>query len=493
LKSLRQNKVLGIAIGEHSLMAAEVAMAGERAETRKLGEMAYPAGITPATPGALGKALSQFLKEQGFGAKSAVIGIPARWLVVKPKDVPPADPSTLADLLRLQAEGEFSSELKDLVYDYTADTQAGQVKTVLLIATARKYIDAAQELCEAARLNLLAVTPSVVALGAATARAVADDALVLAVGSGGAELTSQTGGVSSGIRHLRGPGPERSFVAELRRAVSTMPIPSGGTREMVLWGDAGVADDALGNSLGFKVRTGDLPVLGVATANTNGDGQKYAPAVALALSALADNDLPVDFLHSRLAPPKVHRIPRWAYIAALAFVALVAFSVYSYEDLQRQQADLDKAKAQLATQMPTIRDAEQFVQKVSFAQAWRGGNPRYLACLRDITDAIPDDKQTYVTNITVKENSREKTAGSAGSAGSASAGTAAAKGADAITLSGQLYLKTTDQKSAQAVVDRMRRNPAFIEAKPGPTSDVGRGSEVQSSINFTYLPPKLAQ
>ena len=45
----------------------------------------------------------------------------------------------------------------------------------------------------------------------------------------------------------------------------------------------------------------------------------------------------------------------------------------------------------------------------------------------------------------------------------------------------------------QAVVDRMRHDPAFIEAKPGPTSDVGRGGEVQSSINFTYLPPKLAQ
>ena len=486
MKSLRQNKVLGIAIGEHSLMAAEVSTTGERAATRQLAELVYPEGVTTSTPATLGKALSHFLKEHGFTAKSAVIGIPARWLVVKPKEVPPADESTLADLLRLQAEGEFSSELKDLVYDYTADPAAGPVKTVLLIATAHKYVAAAEELCEAARLNLLAVTPSVVALGTATARAVADDALVLTVNSGGAELTSQSGGVSSGIRHLRGPGPERSFVNELRRAVSTMPIPSGGTREMVLWGDAGVADDALGSSLGFKVRSGDLPVLGVATTSTNGDGRKYAPAVALALAALSDDGPAVDFLHSRLAPPKVHRVPRWAYFAALALVVLVGYSIYAFNDLQHQQATLDKTRAQLDSQQATIKEADQFVQKVSFAQAWRGGNPRYLACLRDITAAIPTDNQTYATNITIKENAREKTTASGGSA----TGAPLAKGAEAITLSGQLYLKTTDQKSAQAVVDNLLRNPAFIEAKPGPTSDVGRGSEVQSSINFTYQPPK---
>lgn len=91
--------------------------------------------------------------------------------------------------------------------------------------------------------------------------------------------------------------------------------------------------------------------------------------------------------------------------------------------------------------MPSIKEADQFVQKVTFAQAWRG-NPRYLACLRNITTAIPEDKQTYATNITIKENAREKTPGAGGTI-------VVSKGAEGITLSGQLYLKTTDQKSAK--------------------------------------------
>jgi hypothetical protein len=61
------------------------------------------------------------------------------------------------------------------------------------------------------------------------------------------------------------------------------------------------------------------------------------------------------------------------------------------------------------------------------------------------------------------------------------------------TLSGKLFLKTTDQKSAQAVVDHMHHNPAFLTVQPGPTSDVGRVHEVQSSIDFTYLAPKASK
>jgi hypothetical protein len=504
LKPLRQNKVLGLALGEQSLLAAEVAVGGgdEPPATRQLAEFVYPEGVNPQHPAALGRALAGFLKEHHFTARSAIVGIPARWLVVKPKDVPPADAATLADMLRLQAEGEFSSELKDLVYDYTAtassnaadanaaSSNGSTIKSVLLLATAKKYIDGATEMCEAARLNLLAVTPSVVALGAVTGRTLSADALVLAVSPAGAELTAQCGGVSSAIRALRAPGGgERSFVGELRRAVSTLPTgtSTGSQRELVLWGDAGVPDTTLGESLGFKVRSGDLPGLGVTTGDStsNGDGRKYAAAVALALSGVDDNGPVVDFLHSRLAPPKVHRIPRWAYVAAVAVIAAIAYGVVAYRDLQNEQAALAKKMASVANQQSTFDAAEDFVKNVNIAHEWHRDNPRYLSCLRDITSAIPEDGQTYATNVDIKELVKPATPG--GSASSKLPGPAPG------TLSGKLFIKTTDQKSAQAVVDRMHRNPAFLSVQPGPTSDVGRGHEVQSSIDFIYLAPKQAK
>jgi Tfp pilus assembly protein PilN len=482
LKPSRQNKVIGLAIGETSLTAAEV-VAGDRPASRLLAEFVYPAGVSITEPAALGAALGQFLKENDFTAKAAVVGIPARWLVVKPKDVPPADAKTVAELLRLQAEGEFSSELKDLVYDYAAGGDAHVARSVLLIATARKYVDAAVAICTAAKLNAIAVMPSAVALSAATG-AVSKDALVLTISGAGAELTAQSKGVPSAIRHLNGPGQERSFVGELRRAVSALPS-NGTAREMVVWDPAGMDAASLGTSLGFSVRSGDLPVLGVdiSQAERNGDGRRYAAAVALGLAGIGEERLPIDFLHSRLAPPRAQRVPNWVIAAVVGGVVLIGSILLGYTDLQRQQAKLDQINAQLDSEKADIKDADLFVSKVSVAQAWHGGNPRYLACVKDLTNSIPEDMQTYATSLHINETARPP----------AAPGTPASRVVEVRTLTGQLLGKTGDQQQVQAIMDRMKRIPAFVDVKNGGSQETGRSREVSFSINFVYQPAKSAQ
>ena len=473
-------------------MAAEVSVTGTgAAEVRQLAEFPYPDGVTIGQPADLGAALGTFLRERKFTARSAVVGLPAKWLVAKPKDVPPADPATLADLLRLQAEGEFSSEHRDLVYDYSADATAGHPRTVLLMATPRRYVDAAVALCDAAKLTAAAVTPSAVALGAATARggdgAAGEGSLVMAMGPAGAELTSQTGAAPSAIRSLRGGGSgtagDKPFLGELRRAVSTMPV-DGSPRRMVLWGtDADAA--ALGDSLGFPVRPGHLPSLGVAAggAAANGNGRRFAAAVALALSATGDRVRAVDFLHTRLAPPKVHRVPRWAVTATLAAVAAVAVGAYAYSDLQHRQSDLDALNATLSASDTSAKDAAAFVNKVTFAKAWHGANPRYLACLADLTVALPQDGQTYVTSLTLREPPRPVTS------------VAAARGTLApldVKLQGRLEGKTPDQNGFQRLLEKVKTLPAFADVKPGATVMSGntRDREVSFSLSFTYAPPR---
>ena len=170
---------------------------------------------------------------------------------------------------------------------------------------------------------------------------------------------------------------------------------------MVLWGtDADAA--ALGESLGIAVRAGDLPSLGVNPNGTaaSGDGRHYATAVALALSAMGEHRQAVDFLHSRLAPLPVRRIPQWAVTATLALIALVGGAYLANDYQQRQQATLDDLTRKVEERKPTEAEARVFVDKVSFAQRWHGGNPRYLACLRDLTATLPDDHETYATNLT---------------------------------------------------------------------------------------------
>ncbi len=489
MKSLRLNKVIGLSLGEQSLLAAElVATDKGQPEVRLRAEMRYPAGVTPANPAELGAALGAFLRDQKFTARHAVVGLPAKWLIVKPKSVPPADPATLADLLRLQAEGEFSAELKDLTYDYAADTTSGQPSSVLLIATPQRYVDGAVALCDAAKLTAAAVTPSAVALGVATAAGSAGSTpIVMAVGPSGAELTAQAGGAPSAIRHLRAPaggesvGENKPFLGELRRAVST--LPASGVRQMVLWGTNADAA-ALGESLGIAVRAGELPSLGVNPNGTAslGDGRQYAAAVALALSAMGEQRQAIDFLHSRLAPPPVRRIPQWAVTAALALVALIACAYWANDVQQDRQRTLDDLTRQVDDRKLTADDARAFVDKVSFAKRWHGGSPRYLACLRDLTDALPRDSETYATNLTLHEPARPT---------GAAAQAAAAKASDDLTLIGRLEGKTSNQIRAQQVVDKLKALPTFQSVKLLGTNEVGgRERAVTFSVTFDYVPQK---
>jgi hypothetical protein len=486
LKALRQNKVIGLAIGERSLLAAELT-AGDKPTARQLAEFIYPDGVSPQNPAALGKSLGEFLKANGFTAKSAVVGLPARWLVVKPKEVPPTDANTLAEMLRLQAEGEFSSELKDLVYDYAAATDGQAVKSVLLIATKKEHIDGATAMCEAAGLTAVAITPTAIALGAATGETEGKDSLVLAVTSAGAELTAHSGGAPSAIRHLRAPAADRPFIGELRRAVSSMPS-TGEARELVMWDSADSSADAasLSKGLGFTVRNGDLPSLGIeSAAELNGQGPKYAAAVALALIGIGVIDPSVDFLDSRLAPPKPAQIPRWAIYSAIAAIVLIGVGIAAYNSLQTKEAQLTAAQSKLDGIKDQVAAATEFVNNVTFAQGWQAGSPRYLACIRDVTNAIPIDNVTYATSLNMGENTHAQTIG-------------AKPVGDPNMLMVKLSGKTSNQQQVLVILEKLKHVHGISDVELlGTTGGIANGPaktvEVTFNIEFNYIAPKATK
>jgi hypothetical protein len=475
LNKPRNKRVLGLSLGERSVLIAEV-LGGDRLQLIRTAEMAYPEGMAPTDSAALGALLATYLVTQGFSAKSAVVGLPARWLVTQPKEVPAADAKTVAEMLRLSAEAEFSTELKDLVYDYT-----GAGSSVLLVATPRRYVEAAQAMCQAAKLDLVSVTATALALGEATGRAAAKDVLVLNVGSGGAEMTMQRDAHSGVLRHLRSPKPEAPFINELRRTVSTMPSSRAG-RQLILWDSTGLATATLSDQIGVQVRGGDLSLLGVSTngASQNGTNRQhagqYAAAIALAIEGIVEQPATVDFLRSKLAPPKQKRIPRWAVIAAAAIVVLVFGAAYAFHELHEQEDQLSAMQARYDGMKTQIDDATAFVSKVSFAQAWHGGDPRYLACIRDMTLAMSEDFDTFATDLIIGDAPRP----------------ANSKTPDTHALTGVLSGKAADQQHVLSLLNRLTKYPGFVDVTPG-GSEAGRGREVTFSINFKYQAAKSAQ
>lgn len=466
------------------MLAAEVVVAGEQPTVTAVGEMVYPEGVSATSSAELAKALAEFLRDKGFTARQTMVGLPAKWLVVRPKDVPPADAATVTEMLRLAAESEFPTDIKDLVFDFTGTIGDQQAKSVMLMATPRKYVDAAVALCEAARLTPIGITSSGVALGEVTGRVMSRDPLVLSIAPGGAEMTSQTGTASSAIRHLRAPDPQPAFASELRRALLTLANGKAG-RELILWDGAGLDANHLGENLGVTVRAGDLPNLGVSTpaTNANGEGRKYAAAVALGLAGIQGADDSVDFLHPRLAPPKQQRVPQWALLAGLSVILVISLGIWAYADLQSQRILLATNQAKYNGESGRLAVDEAFVDKVSFAQAWHGGNPRYLACMQDLTVAVPEDFLTYVTSIVIHEAPKPQVTGTPSKA---------PKGAltEAHPLIVQVFGKTSDQDKVHTLLAQLQHVPTFSEVMLSNSNSNARERNWSFAITFTYTPPK---
>jgi hypothetical protein len=483
VKSVRHKTVLGLAIGERSLMAAEVA-AGDRLTVQRAAELVYPDGVSPAEAAQFGQLLAAFRKEQGFTARTTVVGLPAKWIVVKQKEVPATDEKTLIDLLRTGAEAEFSSDLKDMVYDFVVSQESVAGKSVLLVAAPKKYIEAVEAACETSKLTPAAITSSALVLGEATGESSKPGTLVLAISPGGAELTARQNGSPSAVRYVRGPEQIGPFVSAVRRAVSTLPGGSGG-REIVLWDQTGMDAASLGQQLGMAVRGGELSSLrvDVAIATLNGSASRFAPAVALALSLLEKSSPAVDFLHSRLAPPRTDRMPRWAYSAIALGVLLLGLGIYGYSYLGQQQAALDRDRRTVDGMKTNIDSAKAFVSRVSFAAAWQAQDPRYLTCLRGLTLAMADDDQTFATNVVLRESTRT------GAVFSSANGD---KPPPTGELFGQITGKASDPNGWSKLQSRLHATPGFTDVKLLNTSNADRQHEVSFSITFNFLKPAAA-
>ena len=507
MKALGGNKVLGLAVGERGVLACELSRSGRGARVTRLAEFEFPAGTSPDSPAEPGKALGEFLRANRFSARRAVVGLPLRWAVVKPKEVPPAAPAAVAGLLLLQAEREFALEPQDLVFEYAGESDASAARTVLLLAVQRRRIEAVVAMAEAAGLDVDAVTLSSVALASETGRQLEHGGAVLHVAPGIAELAIQHGGQPRVLRHLRAPAagapgaanppaggvgvataemapgePPRlgeaaavALTPELRQVLSL--VPQNGTTaptELVVWDGIGLgeAPRRWADALHVTVREQNLESLGVTVAEdarTDGKAQapadaapaggaRFAPAVALALEGLRAGAPATDLLHSRLVPKKESRVGRttvWAAVLGVVLVAGVSFALY---DLSAKRSDVDEMKKRLGAMDTQLKEAKASIERTTYAERWTGTDPKALNLLKDVTDAFPEGGRVWATSLALQPDGR-------------------------VALGG----RASDADAPLTLLKRMKDSKKFIDVQFGSTQPAGRGSnEVAFTVNFRY-------
>lgn len=476
--ALGAKRMLGIAVDDGCLLVAELAVSGRRRTLRQAAEFVFPEGLSLGEPAELGKALGAFLRQHRFGARQAIIGMPARWLVVKEKALPPSDAAAFAKMVRLAAEQAFSGRADELTVDYAADAREGQGRAVVMVAAPAGRVRQVAELARAAGLTARAAMPTAMALGIA-ARSDADAEVTLYLRPRHAEIALRVGGRFPVIHHVAAVAPTGQAVDpqaldrwadgianRVHQVVSLLPSDgaSASPDRACVWDGAppqpgelvGLCDRL---SLASTIQT-DLSALGVeAGRDVEADtAARFAAPAALALAGLRGERLAIDLLHSRLAPPRTSAVARrvaWAVVVTLVLAVCGGLFV---DQWRKDQSEVAMLRQQADDLKPDLEAAQSIVEKVAFSRGWYDQRPHFLDCLRELTLALPEQGTIWATSIAVREDMRAVVSG-----------------------------KSRDEQAVLEVLDRLKQSAALADVKLLHLREAGgRAREVSFAIRFTF-------
>jgi hypothetical protein len=448
-------KILGISLGSRSLLLAELHGNGASPRVVRSGEMTFDDTDSLQIPAELGKKLSSFLKKNGFAASQCVIGMPAQWLMLKEKMLPPAAPEAIAGILRIQAERDFSLEPSSLAIDYALGRVSSEGQSLVLVAALRERIDQIRALATSAGLKLQMITGTSLALSAA-----AQSQTLLYIGANGAELATRSKDGLMRVRHISGASAGKSAVGavlpELRRLL-VLAQPPIDKSEIVLWDDSGEAANVseLSGELGVPVKVGKRLNAQLEMAA----GENCAGSSALALCAFQPNLARVDFLHSRLEikpPSKLTSTAIWSSVAAFVIVGGLG---YLLNDWRASAADVAELRQRRDDMKENLDTAKTFINRVNATRTWYERRPNYLECLREITLTFPEEGRVWTTSLSLREDMR-----------------------------GILNGKASDEKSVLDVLDKLKAGKKFAEVKMLNMRGSGaKGGEIMFAVSFAFL------
>lgn len=466
----RRQRVLGLSIEDRSIGCVEL-LRGTPARSARAARFDLPPTLGYDQPAELGSALASFLRERGFSARRAVVGLPARWLITLDREVPPTSPEQGLAMLRLQAERYSSGTAGEMVFDVLGSVGGNELARVVLVGTPRQRLDQVVAMLQSAGIETSWV--SATGLVAAGQLAAPDDAPLLLSGVGSAELVLRRGGVATGLRHLSvvGGGEYASSLAtELRRTLALLtPNQRGSPTHLLVMDDTAEASlgGDLAGRLGISVLPAsplrsELPTLVRSAANGRAgtlSGSSLLSACSLAQAAIEERSPPVDFLHSRLAVPVERRLSSRAVLLVAVALAIVGSAVALYTIANRREAAAAELRQRLRQLEPEIKAAETTIDRYNYGRSYVETRPPVLQCLREIAMAFGETEAIWTTSFTFRDNRR-----------------------------GQLQGKAAEQRTVLAVLDRLKANPRFTSVQLQDLREAGgRSRDVAFSISFTYV------
>lgn len=471
-KVLKPKKFIGLAIEDNAILAADVRRDKGRFQVSHVKTFVFPEGLSFKNPEGLGKALGQFLQENGFSAKKALIGIPAKWLMIREKVVPAATEESIAGILKIYAEREFSLSPEELALDYAGIAGDEGSSRIFLSAMLKGNLDRAILAVRWAGLDVLSVTVSSAVVFSRMRNLTFPPApqFFLYLREGFAEFLARDGDVTVDVKHigkdLKKETP--SFITELRRIISgySNNFLKEGSGQVLVWNASSGAVrgelKALAEAMPANIKVVDgnsqpfVDKLGIQGLE---DGDAFIAPVMFAGAYNRPNGYYIDFLNSRMNL-KGSVIKRnqvlWASTAAVCVLVLLSVAFFMWKtgkrDVSELREGLDGMKWEIAA-------AKEVIQKVNMAAGWYSERPEILDCIKALTMAFPEEGTIWITNLALTEE-----------------------------MNGVMSGRASDEKSVIDILDKLKGNELFYDVQMISLQDNSSHSqEVSFSMNFSYL------
>jgi len=365
-----------------------------------------PEGV-PLTGKQVGARLAEVMGSDAVGKAITIVGVGRDNVQIKQLSLPPAPEDELPELVRFQAEREFTALGSQAALDYIP--LSGDAQTphqVLAVALSPAGITEAREVSQAAGLEPDRITVRTLAAVSLVLRANVVNAngvsLIVNPLSDEADLNVVEAGKVVLMRTVRLPDAEqlvarqRTLTGEIRRTIAAARQQSADRPidQVVLCGNAAGIDkfDGLGDDLGIPVNIFD-PVAN-APAGLTGTRvpaeslSRFSAVLGMALSE-ADRRAPiVDFLNVRRRAEKQRFGRTHAIAVATAALLLLAIGAYMWRQMQTAKNELADVRTQIAEHKARIKQFEKQTAEHGAVERWKANDANWLEVLGNLSHGI---------------------------------------------------------------------------------------------------------
>lgn len=196
----------GLDVGTNSLRLVQLNPSGSRYVLKSFGYAPIPEGLSQSDSKLdmqkIAQSIETLIKQTGTSTKNVVSAIPGTSTFTATIDLPPMSHAELEKAIAYQAEQNLPVKLDDVRFDYQVIKEDPQTKElrVMLIAATKSKVKQFIELLNMAKLNVLAMETSAVAMARSLSVADSPHAMILDIGATTSEIAVLEKGVLNQTR-----------------------------------------------------------------------------------------------------------------------------------------------------------------------------------------------------------------------------------------------------------------------------------------------------